>query len=150
MSKYILLIIISLILGYASWYDYKTKTIQWFIPVLLFLCACIYLLFGFSDISSIFVCIFLFFFYSLPTLFGFGVGDLLIILPLGIPIGNLDSLFLFLLPYLCISIIWSIYWIYRYKKQEGSFSKSLLFKDFPFIPVIALSFYSWIALNILL
>jgi hypothetical protein len=150
MLKYVLLIAISIILGYASWYDLKAKTVQYLVPVLLFLCAYLYLIFDFSDISSIFICIFLLFFYSLPTFFGFGVGDLLILLPLGIFIGDLDNLFLFILIDLCISIVWSIYWIYHYKKQIGKFSKSLLFKDFPFVPVIALSFYLWIVLSILL
>lgn len=150
MLRYILLIVVSLILAYASWYDYKNNIVQRFVPILLFLYACLFLLFNLSDISSIFVCIFLLFFYSLPVIFGFGVGDLLVLLPLGIFIGDLDNLFLFISLDLCVSIVWSIYWVYRYKKQIGNFSRSLLYKEFPFIPVIALSFYLWIVLSILL
>lgn len=143
MFNVLLLLVVCIILGYSSWYDLKHKLVQWFIPIVLCVCSMTYVVLGYiSLVNALSVCVLLVFFFGLPTLFGFGVGDLLILLCLSVFIGSLSNLYWFLLCFFVITVFWSTMWIWRYKKMDQTKKiKELLFKSFPFVPVIAVSFY---------
>lgn len=143
MFDVLLLLLVCIVLFYSGWYDLKHMRVPWFIPLVLCVCAMTYVVLGYiPPVNALSVCLLLVFFFGLPTLFGFGVGDLMVLVCLGVFIGSLDNLYWFLVCFFVITVFWSTTWIWHYKKQDREKKiRELLFKSFPFVPVIAVSFY---------
>lgn len=147
LEKYLIFVLVCIILAHSAVYDYKHKIVQWFVPVALISCGILYLLLGYASMVDTFAVIVLIaFIFGLPCLFNFGVGDLLIFIGLGFFLGTEESLFSFLSIFLAIWFIWTVFIIAKYKKEKKFNSwKSILYEEYPLIPVVAFSFYVWMA-----
>lgn len=135
-----------ILLFYAGWYDMKHKLVEQWVVGLMMCFGALYFLLSGSLLDTIGVLFFTIFIWGLPTLFGFGIGDLLIFISLAFFIPTLDSMWLFYAVFLFYWILWTFYQLV-FKDKKKMTLKEFVKNDYPLIPVIAVSFMVWIMMG---
>ena len=151
MLEYLILGIIFIILGYASFYDYKKLLVQNWTVSLILVFGVLYVIATNNIINSIGVLVFTIFIWGLPVFFGFGLGDTLLLLGLSLFLGSLTNMWNFYFILIIVWTIWTITMIYKYYYEHKIKRLKDIFRhEYPLVPVIAISFYLWFLLSYIL
>lgn len=148
------LIIVGLLvalLGYASRHDLKHKEIEMWVIWFGIVLACLYYLStagvvtGINNIDREIEIIAVLFFtaviWGLPTLFGFGIGDFILFMVLGVFLGTISEMWNF---YAIFIVIWLIVSLILVLKDRKKIDRNFLFHhEYPLVPVITASFVIW-------
>ena len=138
--------IVIILLLYAGKYDMKNKLVETWVVALLLCFGCLYWLLGnMSFMDSVGVFFFTIFIWGLPTLFGFGIGDLLIFISLAFFIPNIQSMWVFYAIFLLYWICWTLWMLFKERKRMSL--KLFVKNDYPLVPVIAVSFIVWVMIG---
>jgi len=143
MLNIFLLILVFFLLAYASYYDYKHLLIESEVVGLILLAGVVYA-FNYDLIQALSIFVFTVMIWSLPTIFGFGLGDFLLLIGLSLFLTNINSMWLFYTNLIVVWLVWTILMVYIQYKKGNRKPYDIMFKfEYPLIPVIAISFYLW-------
>jgi len=141
----IFLLLSVVVLGYASWYDYKNKMVQTETIVLLIIFG---LLYNFTNNSNwvdvLGFVILMAVLFGLPCLIGMGLGDLFLFIGLGLFFNDVLLFRWFLVAFLMFSCVWTAWYVYRFSLLKDK--KELNRFEFPLVPVILFSFLVYVIL----